>query len=792
MRIFEGCNKVSIYFSDATIGLISSSLFLYNSTELFFPSMIKKIFATALMLAGAICTQAQTYNIFSPELNIPVTINGNIIKNPWVGGFNTPLFSTIDMNGDGLKDLFVFDKDGGPGPNYRYTTYLNDGVPGQVSYTYAPEYAWRFPQMHDWALLYDFDCDGREDIFTYTYIGGMEVWHNDYNVTNGLSFSLYTTLIYSHYGSNYVNLYVSAVNLPALTDVDGDGDLDVLTFAISGNNVEYHRNYSMDSLGTCGLLFKLEESAWGHFYLSGMSNVAILGVAKPQGDDQQVAETDGLSAEKNGNTAFTTLASRHSGSCMIAVDFDGDNAKELMNGDILGNNMLYIYNGGTSDSAYMTTQDTIWPNYNTPVNFITFPAAYNFDVDNDGNKDIVISSCTANSSENFNNILFYRNINTNSNAEFNYEKNTLFQDEMIEVGSGANVALFDANNDGLKDLIIGNYGYFSPTPPYVSGLSYYRNTGTAASPAFELVTRDYMGTNSLGITGLYPAFGDIDGDGDDDMVLGCTDGFIQLYLNTAGPGNVPNFVMPVNGPNFLGIDVGLFSAPQLVDVDRDGKLDLLIGERQGNLNYYRNTSSGPNLNFTLVSSTLGNVDVVKHATSITGFSAPCLVDVNGSYELFVGSECGYIYHYMNIDNNLGGVFTLVDSMYKSINERPRITIAMADINNDGLTDIFTGNNEGGVKFYCQHVSAAGIPSLSTDNYVSLYPNPAVNELTVKFNDGASTRHIEIYALAGNLVYSGDVHGIQKKIEVRNLSNGMYLMKVTGNNKIINRKFIISH
>jgi len=742
---------------------------------------MKKIFQFIFLCLGTcFFAKAQTITTYNPELGIPVTINGNVIKNPWVGGFNTPLFSTIDLNGDGYKDLFVYDKDGG-----RYTTYTNDGVAGQVSYTYAPQYQWRFPPMHDWALLYDFDCDGREDIFTYTYIGGMEVWHNDYNSTNGLSFSLYTPLIYSHYGQNYVNLYVSGVNLPAITDVDNDGDLDVLTFAISGNNVEYHRNYSMDSLGTCGLMFRLEENTWGHFYLSGLSNIAILGAAKPAPEDSGPVEL------QKGGEPLSTLSSRHSGSCMIAVDFDGNQVKELMNGDILGNNMLYLHNTGTLDSAYMSSQDSLWPNYDVPVNFITFPAAYNFDVNNDGNKDVVISSCTANSSENFNNILYYKNIQTDSNAVFSYQKSTLLQDEMIEVGAGANVTLFDADNNGLLDMIVGNYGYFSQTPPYVSGLSYYRNTGTAASPSFELVTRDYMGVNSLGLTGIYPAFGDVDGDGDDDMMLGCTDGMLQFYLNNAGAGNVPNFSMPVSGPNFLGIDVGLFSAPQLVDVDRDGKLDLVIGERQGNLNYYRNTGSGSNINFTLVSSTFGLVDVVKHHISITGYSSPYMIDINGNYELFVGSESGYIYHYTNIDNNLNGVFTLLDSMYMGIYEKPRVTLAIADMNNDGLTDIFTGNNEGGVKFYYQHVSSVGIPDAGSQSYFSIYPNPATDKLIVKFATAGGNNKIEIYDMPGNLVYSGISGGIREQVATDHLSNGMYILKVTGDNKTVNKKFIIS-
>ena len=43
---------------------------------------------------------------------IPVIKNGRTLQNPWVGGLNNPVFSPIDLNQDGLMDLFVYDKAG--------------------------------------------------------------------------------------------------------------------------------------------------------------------------------------------------------------------------------------------------------------------------------------------------------------------------------------------------------------------------------------------------------------------------------------------------------------------------------------------------------------------------------------------------------------------------------------------------------------------------------------------------------------------------------------------------------
>ncbi|MCB0779375.1 MAG: hypothetical protein KDC03_07565, partial [Flavobacteriales bacterium] len=50
------------------------------------------------------------------------------------------------------------------------------------------------------------------------------------------------------------NLFVTQVDVPGIVDVDGDGDLDVLTFSIFGSYMEYHKNLSMELYGTCDSL----------------------------------------------------------------------------------------------------------------------------------------------------------------------------------------------------------------------------------------------------------------------------------------------------------------------------------------------------------------------------------------------------------------------------------------------------------------------------------------------------------------------------------------------------------
>ena len=82
------------------------------------------------------------------------------------------------------------------------------------------------------------------------------------------------------------------------------------------------------------------------------------------------------------------------------------------------------------------------------------------------------------------------------------------------------------------------------------------------------------------------AFGDIDGDGDLDMVVGRAEDGFAFYLNT---GTAPAPVFSPAG------DIGLTTvgneAPVLADVDNDGDLDLLAGNTAGGIEYFKNVGT---------------------------------------------------------------------------------------------------------------------------------------------------------------------------------------------------------
>lgn len=753
--------------------------------------MIKKLTLPLFLIAFGNVLFAQVYTRTN---SIPVIENNYQLVNPWTGGEDAPIPQAIDMNNDGIKDLFMFEKSSTSGL-HRMSTFINNGTANTVDYHYAPEYLSKFPPgLHDWVLLVDFNCDGKEDIFTYSYIGGMAIYINTTNAVSGLKFSLYLNIVNSLYWGFPSNLFVSAVNQPALVDVDNDSDLDVLTFALSANNIEYHRNYAMENLSRCDtMVMVLEKACWGKVCLSPFRNVAILNcplASCPNGPNRVAGLGEAYVNAWKKFISEKSYHNLHSGSCMIAPDIDGDGDKDPINGDILGDSLLLLINGWNQDSAFIVAQDTAYPQYDHTVTFKTFPGPYMFDADNDGNKDLVVAPCIPNASRNHKNILFYKNNPQSGNVILSYQGDSLLVNDMIDVGSGANVTMVDIDNDGLLDLLVGNYKYVYQNQSDDARLAYYRNTGTATQPAYTLITKDLANLSTSGLFGISPTFGDLDNDGDKDMIVGADNGYLHYFQNNGGA----NFVLTlVQIQNSTGspINNGSYATPQLVDLNNDLKLDLVIGERNGNLNYYENTGTVSSFSFTFVTANLGNVNTTKQGMDLYGNSQPFFYDSAGTFILYSGSLSGYIYKYNNINGNLAGTFNLVDSMY--LFEPFRSTITGGDVNGDGVLDLFIGNYAGGINCYMDQTTA--IPEINAyESQFLLYPNPSETSLTVSFyyTGKPVERTIIISDALGKSIFESKNNFIKQTINVSHLSNGIYFVRVISNGTVATQKFVVKH
>ena len=649
-----------------------------------FPAIL---FLTLLFSAASAQVAHFDYG-FERDADVPVFENGQTLSLPWAGGLNSVRFSEIDLDLDGMTDLLGFEKHGN-----RILPFLRVGD----GYQYAPQYARRFPDLHDWAFLYDYDHDGRADIFTYG-LAAIRVFRNV--SVDSLQFELVADPLTAFYYNGYTNIYASPDDYLVVDDLDGDGHLDILNFWVMGRFVHHLRNYA--DAGE-PFDFRLEEECWGHFEEASDNNVVTLfsDCSSKFGDDH----------------------TRHTGSSMLLHDFDGNELPDLLLGDVDSPYNILLYNHGTLSDARMTAQDTAWPPQ-MPINLYSMPAASFVTLPGRSAPSLVVSPSdpSLTKSQDLNSVWVY-DYDTGL-QQFTLSQTDFLQEEMMDAGSGCHPVLYDFDGDGLMDLFLGNYGQFDSartengwlTSYFSSSVAYYKNTGTAENPAFTLQTSDFGNLKSLGYNALHPTFGDFDGDGLADMLCGQQDGTLLLVPHQrllSGGGEVTM--------HFGQVDVGEWSTPQCFDLDGDGRCDLIIGNRRGLLSYYRNV--GTNIpQFQKITDTLGGVDMRDFTQSYFGYSVPCFYrDAQYGTVLFCGGELGEVSYFKDIDGNLDGLFTKAEAWMPEtvvgvampFKEGRRGAPAVADLTGDGRPELVLGNWAGGAAFFAfKSGIATGIPPLA--------------------------------------------------------------------------------
>lgn len=705
----------------------------------------------------------QTNFAFEFDASIPVKIGTDPIDNAWAGGINFGQFSDLDFDLDGDKDLIVFDrscdrfvvflKETTPTNHYQYRYLLPNELPADIRYR---------------AAFVDYNGDGQNDIFSYG-LGGLKVYRN-VSLQNGyLSFVVAKEIVQTNAYNSIVNLYITSADIPAYDDIDGDGDIDVLTFFSSGDRLEYHKNLSQETYGNSdSLIFELKNECWGQFREDlNTNNIVLHSTDSPCG----TGNIPNPERPANGESL-----PKHSGSTVLAIDLDGNGVKDLIMGDVSYPTLTALVNGGTTvnSNSEMVSADNTYPSNNTPANINLFPGPYYVDVDFDGKKDLIVSPNARTVSENQSSVWFYKNLGVNNHPNFNYISNNFLQSEMIDHGLGSIPVMVDQNGDGLKDLIVANFFRYKPVIDKESCLLAYRNTGTSTAPVYSYLSNNYLDflSEGLGLRAI-PTFGDLDGDGDQDMIVGRDDGTVLKFTNTAGPGNPLAYGAGVlmQNSSSVNISVTAYSAPQLFDINKDGLLDLLIGNKSGSIAYYKNIGTSTSPSFHLEDATLGNVQLVANPD---GYAMPHFFSVNDTTHLFLGANDGFLHYYNLIDGHMDpdSSFHLVSDSYLNIDVGLYSSFWVEDVDNDGALDLFVGQDLGGLHHYEANLSSSAGLKEKIQNQLMVYPNPG-NGIFMIIGSADQSVDYEVYDLNERLVRKNT--GTQ--IDLTTEQKGCYLLKV---------------
>ncbi len=717
---------------------------------------------------------------------ISVIENNYVLKMPWANGINCSNVSNIDLNFDNKKDVVAFDKPTLFSPG-RYRCFINMGTVGQTKYVAAPDLSYAFPPGSDWSILLDYNCDGKEDIFC-SVNGGIKIYRNISTPSLGINFVLERAILNTDYNPSgppsVFPIYASSIGVPGIADIDNDGDLDILTFSSGGFYIEYHVNESQEQgYGCDSLIFKLETGCWGKITEQGCS-VSLNEPCSPKPMPFNIID-------------HSFKDNRHAGSCLLCIDANSDNLMDLILGDISCDHVQFASNTGSVTSALITDTTKFYPNYpavgnTTRIKMNNFPCAYHVDCDGDGKKDLVATP-NVSGSENIKSMWYYKNTSATSTVNFQFVKNNFLQDEMIEVGQNSFPVVFDYDGDGKKDLLIGNYGYYSPTN-LKAQLALYKNIGTPAQPSYSLITKDFANVAVQNLSHAIPTVGDIDGDGDIDILLGTSSGQVHWLEHT---GVVGNYTFH-NNP-FTFTTTSAEAAPQLFDIDGDTKLDLMIGTKNGRIAYYKNIGSTTVPAYTLITNFFGSVDVKGNINvfGIDGYAVPFFYKENSATKLLVGNINGQVFYY-DVPSVITNTCNLIDADVNNYNEGAQAAAFYEDVNNDGKRDLFIGNGSGGLSFFSSKALNIGFPENSLQNandQITLFPNPATDRLQLKIDAlEFETGTLFLYDIVGKEIQASVIQSNSQTFLLNNLNSGIYFAKVVLSNKAktvsITKKVII--
>jgi hypothetical protein len=325
----------------------------------------------------------------------------------------------------------------------------------------------------------------------------------------------------------------------------------------------------------------------------------------------------------------------------------------------------------------------------------------------------------------------------------------------------------DINFDGNIDLIASNNSFvINGNNDYKKNNWYYQKS----TNGYSLVTKAFMQEDMIDIGyAAAPALADIDGDGDEELIVGSgnqgSGAELVLYEND---GDALSPMLVQKDTDYLNLSSASYEkiSPQFIDVNKNGRQDLLIkkitnGQQLVDVYWHTNNTLNP----------FDPVNVSSIAIPVIGIhDNPYFYFSGDKLSILIGRSTGRLSKYINQGSVENAQWELIDDAFLGIIDDYKsrnITVNIADMDGDGKEDMLRYDDSGMLRVYSDYKNTAELKEnlIQDKNTLAGYNSSFGSDanIVVSFITGSILPSIVLGLKSGGLQLLSNIEDEQKQI-----------------------------